>query len=57
MTLHCRQSSEALEDIVMKLRTDESPRVQDVQTWEEPAVEMAKHCGDIDFAADEWVDS
>ena len=57
MTLRCRQSSEALEDIVMKLRTDESPRVQDVQTWEEPAVEMAKHCGDIDFAADEWFDN
>ena len=37
----------------MKLRTNDSPRVQDVQTWEEPAVEMAKHMGDIDFAGDD----
>ena len=51
-----KQSPDSLENLLLKLRTDESPRLQDVQTWEEPAVEMAKHCGDIDFADDDWVD-
>ena len=37
----------SLLDLVLKLRTEDSPRVRDCQTFEPSAVDMANHPGDM----------